>query len=243
MNLVVDVGNTLVKMAVFSGKTIVYKKIVVKNDFDKTLDLVLEEFSEVRKAILSVVGSFSEKSTSRINKHFQTIYFTPESKMPFLNEYTTPKSLGVDRLALVSAAFDQFPGKNCLVIDMGTCVTYDFINSEGHYKGGAISPGINMRYKALNAFTERLPLLDVNAPENIIGNSTQTSIHSGVVFGISFEIDGVISQYKQENKDLTVILTGGNAHFLRDRLKNSIFANSNFLLEGLNFLLEYNQTA
>lgn len=243
MNLVVDVGNTLVKMAVFNGKTIVYKKIVVKADFDKTLDIVLEEFSEVTKAILSVVGSFSDKSTSKIGKHFQTIYFTPESKMPFVNEYTTPKTLGVDRLALVSAAFDQYSSKNCLVIDMGTCITYDFINSEGHYKGGAISPGINMRYKALNAFTEKLPLLDVNAPESIIGNSTQTSIHSGVVYGIAFEIDGVISQYKQENKDLTVILTGGNAHFLRDRLKNSIFANSNFLLEGLNFLLEYNQTA
>lgn len=243
MNLVVDVGNTLVKLAVFNGKAIVYKKIVVKSDFDKTIEFVKDEYAEISQAILSVVGSFSEKSISKISRHFQTIYFTSESKIPFINDYKTPKSLGVDRLALVSAAFDQYPGKNCLVIDVGTCVTYDFLNAEGHYKGGAISPGINMRYKALNAYTEKLPLLDVNAPESIIGDSTQTSIHSGVIYGVTFEIEGVISRFKEENKDLTVILTGGNAHFLRDRLKNSIFAHSNFLLEGLNFLLEYNQTA
>jgi type III pantothenate kinase len=162
-------------------------------------------------------------------------------KVPFTNDYLTPETLGYDRIALVSAAASQFPDKNVLVIDVGTCITYDFLNSEGHYKGGSISPGIDMRYKALNHFTEKLPLLDANTPQSLTGNSTQTSIHSGVINGVAFEIDGIIDAYKQENQDLTVILTGGNAHFLRDRLKNTIFANPNFLLEGLNFLLEQNQ--
>jgi len=240
MNLVVDVGNTLIKMAIFDNKVLVYKKIDVKSEFDKNIDFILEEFPSTKQVALSIVGGFSEKSKLKLNKHFKVFEITSNIKTPFINDYATPLSLGVDRIALVSAAIQQYPFQNSLIIDVGTCITYDFLNSEGHYKGGAISPGINMRYKALHEYTEKLPLLDANTPNTIVGNSTQTSIHSGVIFGVTLEIDGAISQYKHDFKDLTVILTGGNAHFLRDRLKNSIFANSNFLLEGLNYLLEYN---
>ncbi len=240
MNLIVDVGNTLIKLAIFDKKILVYKKIDVKSDFDKNIEFILTEYPSTKQVVLSVVGGFSEKSKSKLYRHFKVFEITPQIKTPFVNDYTTPLSLGVDRIALVSAACDQYQGKNTLIIDVGTCITYDFLNSDGYYKGGAISPGINMRYKALHAYTERLPLLDANPPINIIGNSTQTSIHSGVIFGVTLEVDGVISHYKQDFEDLTVILTGGNVHFLRDRLKNSIFANSNFLLEGLNYLLEYN---
>lgn len=241
MNLIVDVGNTLVKLAVFDGKSQIFKKTVLKSDFDKTLDFLLEDFSKINRAVLSVVGSFSEKSRAKLEKHFKLFVITQDIKLPFENDYSTPETLGYDRIALVSAAASQFKRKSTLIIDVGTCITFDFLNSEGHYKGGAISPGIDMRYKALNHFTERLPLLDANMPQHLIGNSTQTSIHSGVINGVIFEVDGIIEAYKQENQDLTVILTGGNAHFLRDRLKNSIFANPNFLLEGLNYLLEQNQ--
>ncbi len=241
MNLVVDVGNTLIKLAIFDKKRLVYKKTGMKSDFDKNIEFILEEFPLVEYVILSVVGGFSEKSRLKLEKKYSVFNVTPHIKIPFINDYATPKTLGVDRIALVSAAKDQYDAKDVLIIDVGTCITYDFINAKGHYKGGAISPGINMRYKALHEYTEKLPLLDANIPQNILGNSTQTSIHSGVIYGISLEIDGVISQYRQDFEDLTVILTGGNAHFLLDRLKNSIFANPNFLLEGLNFLLEYNQ--
>lgn len=243
MNLIVDVGNTLIKLAIFDGRRLIFKKIGVKSDFDKNIELIFEEFPQVSHAVLSVVGSFSEKSRIKLEKKYNLLLVTPEIKIPFINDYATPKTLGVDRIALVSAAIDQYPEKQVLIIDVGTCITYDFLTSEGHYKGGAISPGINMRYKALNEYTEKLPLLDASIPKHILGNSTQTSIHSGVVFGVTLEIDGVIGQYRQGFEDLTVILTGGNAHFLQDRLKNSIFANSNFLLEGLNFLLEHNQNS
>jgi type III pantothenate kinase len=160
-------------------------------------------------------------------------------KFPFTNNYKTLKTIGLDRLVLVTAAFDKFPNKNVLVIDAGTCITYDYIGSNKIYQGGAISPGLRMSSISLNKQTKNLPLLDPKLPDTIIGNSTKNSIHSGVVFGIINEIEGVINQYNKEFVDLTVVFTGGDANFLCKQFKISIFANSNFLLEGLNFLLEY----
>ena len=127
-----------------------------------------------------------------------------------------------------------------LIIDAGTCITYDFIDSKNNYLGGAISPGVYTRYKSLNNLTANLPLLKPRSVKNITGNSTAKSMHSGVVKGVLLEIDGVINTYKEKYEDLTVILTGGDCKFLSKQLKNSIFANSNFLLEGLNYILEFN---
>ncbi|MFA5300654.1 MAG: type III pantothenate kinase, partial [Lutibacter sp.] len=162
------------------------------------------------------------------------------TKVPFLNNYATPKTLGVDRIALVSSAFSNYPNKNVLIIDAGTCITYDFINHEGNYYGGAISPGIEMRYKALHVFTEKLPLLRPELMYQLVGDSTETSIHSGILNGVIGEIDSIVEKYRKKNTDLTVVLTGGDVNFLSNRLKNSIFANPNFLLEGLNTILTYN---
>jgi type III pantothenate kinase len=160
--------------------------------------------------------------------------------VPFLNLYATPSTLGIDRIALVAASVNGFPDKNVLIIDAGTCITFDFITNKNQYLGGAISPGIRMRYKALQNQTANLPLLETNMPENIIGDSTASSIHSGVINGVLNEIDGNIEAYKSNYEDFTTILTGGDANFLSKQLKSSIFANSNFLLEGLNFILQYN---
>ena len=160
--------------------------------------------------------------------------------LPFKNLYKTPKTLGLDRIALIAAAASQYRAKNILVIDAGTCITYDFINSKNEYLGGAISPGLTIRYEALHNLTAKLPLLKPKDLDVFIGNTTETSIHSGVINGVINEIDGVIKQYQSSNKDLTVILTGGDTNFLAKRLKSSIFANSNFLLEGLNHLLKIN---
>jgi type III pantothenate kinase len=165
----------------------------------------------------------------------------PSSKTPFKNSYATPHTLGVDRIALATAAFYHNPKGNTLVIDAGTCITYDMLNDYGEYLGGAISPGLYMRYKALHEQTSKLPLLEPTDLVDFIGNSTESSIHSGVVNGMCQEIDGVIDQYKSRFTDLTVILTGGDALFLSKRLKNTIFADSKFLLTGLNYLLEYNK--
>jgi len=135
---------------------------------------------------------------------------------------------------------NKFPDKNVLIIDAGTCITYDFINHKNEYLGGAISPGIKMRYNALHNLTANLPLLEAKPPKDLIGKSTSESIHSGIVNGILKEIDGIVLEYQKKYQDLTVILTGGDTKFLSKQLKSSIFANSNFLLEGLNFILEFN---
>lgn len=240
MNLIIDVGNTLVKFAVFQQDVIIEKKKVGHADVFNNFKTILEEYTTINKAILSNVGKLDVSVLGNISSKIQLLILNSETKLPFKNCYKTPQTLGIDRIALVSASVQQFADKNVLIIDVGTCITYDFINSENEYLGGAISPGIRLRYKTLNTLTANLPLLETEMPQDLIGNSTDSSIHSGVVFGILKEIDGVIDGYKEKYADLTVILTGGDANFLSKQLKNGIFANSNFLLEGLNFILEFN---
>lgn len=240
MNLIVDVGNTYVKFAVFFNADLIYKLSFKLNEFEKQYKIVKKDFPKLKKAIISSVGHLSKEQVELIKNDLNVLELTSGLKFPFENDYQTPKTLGVDRIALVCASVHQFPNTNVLIIDAGTCITYDFITKENHYKGGAISPGLRLRYLSLNNLTANLPLLDTKLPDNVIGNSTDSSIHSGVVYGAINEIDGVINQYQGDYSDLTVILTGGDSKFLSNQLKNTIFAKSNFLLEGLNFILEYN---
>ncbi len=240
MNLIVDVGNTYVKFAIYKNADLIHKTSFKLSEFKKQYKSLKKEFPKLKSAIISSVGRLSKKQIEIIDADLKVLELSSKTKLPFKNLYATPKTLGVDRIALVSASVNQFPDKNVLIIDAGTCITYDFITDKNDYLGGAISPGIRLRYKTLNNLTANLPLLETDQPKTIIGDSTESSIHSGVVFGVIKEIDGIIDQYLQEYPDLTVILTGGDAKFLSNQLKNSIFANSNFLLEGLNFILDYN---
>jgi len=240
MNLVIDVGNTFVKLAVFNEREIVFiKRIEVLNIRESIIQLK-KKYKKIDNAIISSVGKLESGDIEYIDKHFNLLVLNAKTKLPFLNKYKTPNTLGIDRIALVSASVNEFPKNNTLIIDAGTCITYDFVTSKNEYLGGAISPGIRMRYKSLNNLTANLPLLKTETPNSIIGISTNESIHSGVVNGVLNEIDGVISGYKLKFSDLTVILTGGDANFLSKQLKSSIFANSNFLLEGLNYILQFN---
>ncbi|WP_422107300.1 type III pantothenate kinase [Winogradskyella sp.] len=240
MNLIIDVGNTFVKFAVFKNSTLIHKVSFELKAFKKHYAVLRQEFPELKAAIIASVGRLSERQIEMIANDLDVLELDYNTRLPFKNHYKTPKTLGVDRIALASASVHQFPDNNVLIIDAGTCITYDFVTSENEYLGGAISPGIRLRYEALHNLTANLPLLEKDQPKGIIGDTTETSIHSGVVVGAVKEIDGVIAQYKAEHQDLTVILTGGDANFLSNQLKNSIFANSNFLLEGLNFILEFN---
>lgn len=240
MNLIIDVGNTYVKFAVFQHNILKDKTIITLDTFEPAFNKIIKSFPTLKRCIISSVGKLKQHHVTMVEKNLTTIVLNQNIKLPFKNHYKTPKTLGVDRMALVCASVQQFPGKNTLIIDAGTCVTYDFINADNEYLGGAISPGIRLRYQALHNLTANLPLLETEMPINITGNSTSSAIHSGVVIGILKEIDGVIAQYQEAYSDLTVILTGGDANFLSKQLKSSIFANSNFLLEGLNFILEHN---
>ncbi len=239
MNLIIDVGNTRIKTAVFDGSKLIHNESITNDSFDYTVVEIIKKF-QCTNAIISSVGSLKKTQIAELPAEINLIELDYNTKVPFVNKYATPKTLGVDRIALVSSAISKYPNKNVLIIDAGTCITYDYINNEGIYYGGAISPGLQMRYKALNVFTEKLPLLEASEKFELVGNSTETSIHSGVINGIINEIDGIINQYRKKNIDLTVVLTGGDVNFLSNRLKNGIFANPNFLLEGLNTILTYN---
>ncbi|SDS50386.1 type III pantothenate kinase [Gramella sp. MAR_2010_147] len=242
MNLVVDAGNTFVKTAVFQNSTLLEKHVFRKEDFLKNFQNLRKKFPEIQKSILSSVTALDELLENEVKKSYPLLHLDEKVKLPFKNKYGTPETLGKDRIALVAAAVNEYPGKNVLIIDAGTCITYDFKTREEVYLGGAISPGLEMRFKSLHKFTANLPLVKPKPEAELIGNSTESSILSGIINGIKMELKGSIESYSSKFEDLTVIFTGGDSQILSIPLKNSIFANSNFLLEGLNFILEFNKT-
>jgi len=241
MNLIVDAGNTRAKLAVFDKDRILVKKIAPYDTIKNEIDGIFNEFSGIDKAVVSSVANLDETLIEGLSSRVKTHVLSHESTFNFTNLYETPTTLGVDRIALVSAAAKYFQYQNVLIIDAGTCITFDFKNNRNEYLGGAISVGLQMRYNALNHYTSNLPKLEPEKSSSFIGTSTETAIHSGVMNGLVQEIDGVISQYSQRYKHLTVILTGGDAKMFAEYLKNSIFADSNFLLKGLNTILDYNK--
>lgn len=241
MNLIIDFGNSYIKWAIFKGNKVFFKESSKHTEYNRYLIQLVEDYPKIDKAILSSVGKLSKQQVNFLKEKIAEVHIlSHQSNLPFKSYYKTPKTLGVDRIALIAAACYKYPDSNALVIDAGTCITFDFLTDSNNYLGGAISPGIRLRYKALHNLTAKLPLLETKKPKRIIGNSTDESIHSGVINGVIAEIDGVIGKYKQNYPDLTVILTGGDAKFLSKNLKSTIFANSNFLLEGLNYILQLN---
>ena len=240
MNLIIDIGNTVAKLAVFEKEKLILLQRKNANDLERSVSEILPRFPKIEQIFVASVAAFDSSHFSKIFSSHRLLFLNLKSKLPFKNLYQTPETLGPDRLALVAAAVCKYPKHNVLIIDTGTCITYDFIDDKSNYYGGAISPGIQMRYKALYENTDRLPLLEPTIPSHIVGDTTQRAIHSGVVFGVVNEIEGIVASYKSKYSYVTVILSGGDANFLCKQFKISIFAVSNFLLEGLNFLLEYN---
>ncbi|MBC8643691.1 type III pantothenate kinase [Flavobacterium lindanitolerans] len=239
MLLAIDVGNTRIKGAVFENDSLLGYFIFLKKDFRKNIEKILKDFPKTAFLVVASVGSLDKNDFLDFGEKLKVHFISHEDSFPFVNLYETPKTLGMDRMVLAAGAVLQFPKQNRLVIDAGTCITYDFVDENDNYLGGAISRGLRLRYEALHNFTARLPLLELDSPKSIIGNSTSQSIHSGVVNGAVNEIDGFINDYKQHYSKFTIILTGGDAEFLAKRLKNTIFANSNFLLESLSHLFQY----
>jgi type III pantothenate kinase len=239
MVLTIDVGNTRIKGAVFENNTALEFFIFDKKELEISVKKILKKFEKVTDLVVASVGNVEKEAFLVFNDDVNVCFLTNEDCFPFKNKYATPKTLGIDRIVLASGATLQYPKKNRLIIDAGTCITYDFVDENDNYLGGAISPGLRLRYEALHNYTAKLPLLTFEEPERYIGNSTPESMHSGVVNGFVYEIDGFIDQYKADYLNFIIILTGGDALFLAKRLKNTIFANSNFLLESLNQTFQY----
>ena len=239
MILAVDIGNTRIKAAVFEGNIILESFVFLKSALQISIQNILEKYKNTTHLVIASVSDV-EKQAFTDFKDVVNIHFVSQTdSFPFVNCYETPLTLGIDRMVLAAGATLQYPHQNRLVIDAGTCVTYDFIDENDRYLGGAISPGLRLRYEALHNFTARLPLLTLENPKRLIGNSTFDSIHSGVVNGLAFEIEGYVQEIRDQYANFIIILTGGDSVFLAKRLKNTIFANSNFLLESLNQTFQY----
>jgi type III pantothenate kinase len=239
MILTVDVGNTQIKSAVFEEDRLLEKAIFLLSDFQNSIEKILKKFEKISVLVIASVGKLENEALEMFSERVEIYFVDRQKPFPFINNYATPHTLGIDRAVLAAGAVLQYPGQSRLIIDAGTCVTYDFVDAEDVYHGGAISPGIRLRYEAMHSYTAKLPQLEKEEPENIIGNSTKQSMHSGVINGLTFEIDGYIDVLKSRNENFIIILTGGDANFLAKRLKNTIFANSNFLLESLCYLYQY----
>jgi len=239
MNLVIDIGNSFAKIALLENNKII-KILSYKSLKKDIITEILIKNPNINGAIYSSVRTENADIIELLKNTMAFINFNHQTKIPIKNLYKTKETLGLDRLASVIGANQIFPSEDILVIDAGTAITFDFINAQKEYYGGCISPGLNMRFKALNTFTEKLPLLSSQVDYKIYGNSTETSIVSGVQNGIIFEIDEYINRYKTQNKNLKTILTGGDTNFFVGKLKNSIFAEPNLVFIGLHKILKYN---
>ncbi len=241
-NLVIDIGNSFTKLAVFNGADLVWAERYDAVDAE-ILSNVLNTYKP-QKAIVSSVKKQPEEWVQVLDERITVLRFNAAMSKLVSNHYQTPLTLGLDRLAAVAGARVLNPGKANLVIDAGTCITYDWVSENGNYFGGSISPGLNMRYKALNDYTSALPLLKADDAFNEnFGTTTDTSIRSGVQNGIRFEVLGFMESYFKTWPNTNIILTGGDAIFFDTVLKNSIFAphikiEPNLVLIGLNAVIQ-----
>ena len=222
----IDAGNSLIKLGV-------YKKgeVILVHYFNDLSSLKQQLEPNVPIAISSVLNSdFKEDFKNVQNPVF---WVSHQVKLPFKINYLTPSTLGIDRICNVAAISKINPFSPRLVIDIGTCIKFDFLNDKNEYEGGSISPGLLLRFKALNLFTDKLPLIEISEKVNLIGNSTESAIQSGVQNGMNAEIIGLILEYKAKYTDLKVFVTGGDAHYFDLAQKNVIFADENLTLKGM----------
>jgi type III pantothenate kinase len=235
INIVVDFGNSRIKAGLFNESKLMQRFLL------KSLDEVLPILSLPHDHV--IVSSVKEDAEGVLNLSAATgkkIKLTSTTLLPVHIKYTTPHSLGVDRIAGVCGAYQLFPKEDCLIIDMGTCINYELLDSERNYWGGIISPGLNMRFEAMHTFTARLPLVTPKAETDLIGNSTSACMQSGVMNGILEEVKGIMARMTLKYPNLRVILCGGDSPFFENQLKPSIFAAPELVLLGLNRILIHN---
>ncbi len=240
MNLIIDIGNTCVKLVCFDNG-----KVVEEQRSDKDDVAALESFSARYAFCRGIYSTVSDISASYrdalLSLPFDIMEFRSGiTPIPIINKYSTPLTLGSDRLAAAIGANALQPGRDVLIIDIGTCVTFDFVNAAGEYLGGNISPGPTMRLRALNKFTARLPLVERQGEMPDFGCDTETAIRSGVMNGIKYEIEGYINYFLAKYPQLFVYLTGGVHLNLQFSEKIPIFADNFIVPKGLNRILEYN---
>jgi type III pantothenate kinase len=238
MNLIVDIGNTITKLAVYKGR----EKLFVSRLNELSCEELEKELSDF-KITRAIVSSVKKLPPFLSDLFFTNIPFvhvlSHKSKLPFIIEYETPETLGSDRIAAVAGAFSLFPVSEILIIDAGTAITFDFISAD-IYKGGNISPGLTMRFKALNKFTGKLPLVSPLENYTSPGLNTTDAITAGVITGVTYEINEYIRTFEKKHTDFKIILTGGDGEFLKDKISYQFTYMPDIVVDGLNYILEYN---
>lgn len=237
MNLTIDIGNTRTKLTLFRGNDIVVERSAEVLTA-ALIDDIISQYP-VRRAIVCATGKMPD-SIGHLQRIVPTVLLDSRTPLPIANCYATPETLGSDRIAVAVAAHALYPQQNVLVVDCGTAITYELVTADGRYLGGAIAPGLRLRFRALHDHTARLPLLAPEPEFDMLGNTTETCIRAGVQQGAIAEIDGYIEAMSKKIGHLETIITGGDAFFFADKLKNRIFVAPNLLPQGLNCILQYN---
>jgi len=240
MDLVIDQGNTVCKLAIFGEGD---ELVDFQSCSELSVPLLLQIFKkfDIQAGILSSVKDLKPEISSFLKSQISNfIFLDHNTPLPLKNAYMSPQTLGLDRLAAAVGAWSIQPHKPLLIVDMGTAITYDFVREDGTYMGGNIAPGMLMRFNALNIFTDKLPLVEPKSDFTSMGIDTQSAILSGVMQGIVFEVDGYFDELRQKHAKLFASLTGGDLFYFDGKLKNSIFASKNLVLIGLNRILHYN---
>lgn len=239
MNLTIDIGNTHTKLGLFDGL-----ELQLTQKFSSAEIIPWQSILNTHKithSILSHVGNTRlDLETLYNNTHCVEVHH--KLQLPFTSDYNPFTNLGIDRVVGLAAAANSFPHENVLIIDAGTCLTYDLITAKAHHIGGVISPGLVMRYQSMHRFTHQLPNLEIQEPSSFPSTNTEEAMHHGVISSVIAEIEAFISRFETSIPIFRIILTGGDAGFLSKRLKNGILADENFLAIGLNLLLETNKS-
>jgi len=239
-NLCIDWGNTNVKAAIFENDSLQKQFSFSSEEALEKITSIINLYQPVKAIISSVAKHNMELENLLISKIKSTIILDGNTRLPIYNAYLTSDTLGPDRIALVCAAHILHPEKNNLVISLGTCITYNFVQKNKTFRGGAISPGMQMRLNAMHTFTGKLPQINMDGELVMLGYDTASCMRSGAAYGIIFEIEGMIADYAKQYQDFNAILTGGDAPFFASKIKSKIFADPDLLLKGLNLILNYN---
>lgn len=239
INICIDWGNTLVKAGFFeNGKLSEAVSYPVDEAFSG-LEQAINQHKPQYAIISSVSGrsqDFEEYLATTVQRVIKMDDRTP---IPVMNAYSSD-TVGADRLAMAVGANALYPDKNNLVVCLGTCITYNFVQNTRTFRGGAISPGVHMRLRAMHEFTDKLPSVDLKGETLLLGYDTDTCMRSGAVFGIVSEIDGMVEAFKTQYPHFNAILTGGDTAYFAGKLKSEIFADPDIILKGLNIILKHN---
>jgi type III pantothenate kinase len=240
VNLCIDWGNTHVKAAIFDNDNLQKQFSLSPEAAPVKVAELMDAFKPVKAIMCSVVDHSDELAQMVKSRIKSFITLDGYTRVPINNAYLSSDTLGPDRLALVCGAHAAFPDKNNLVISLGTCITYNLMQKNKTFRGGAISPGMHMRLKAMHTFTDKLPEVGVDGDLLLLGYDTHSCMRSGAIFGMAAEIDGMISNYEKQYPEFNAILTGGDAAYFASKIKSKIFADPDLLLKGLNLIVNYN---